>query len=150
MIKNNIWLLVRILLILISMISARNFLPAEPYAFNDPAPWHIPIIITLLVAAAIPFILSIPNIFRSPPSSTWHRPSWLHNPFEWDQPLLLFDLGAYCFLSGGVVCAITAFSTNPPNWAWEVPASIGAGMWIGVRVSMMIFRKQMEPRPRVK
>jgi hypothetical protein len=112
--------------------------------FLHPTPWYFLLEIGAFGVLAIPLVLSFSAASSRGPDK-WRRPSWFASPFEFKQPTLLFELGAHCLISYGVGCAIYGTLDTPIIWAWEIPFAAGCGIWLGVRVSMLVYRGRFEP-----
>jgi hypothetical protein len=139
---DNKWFYLRIGVVLLSFISARFVVtPLDP-DFLHPAPWYFPFEIAGFLALGMIFVNSF-QAFKSP-SEKWFRPSWFLNPLDRKQPLVSFDAAACCLISYGLGSAVMGMLSAPANWSWEIPLSGGCGVWLGVRLSMLVYRNQLE------
>jgi hypothetical protein len=78
-------------------------------------------------------------------ASVWRRPSWCLNPFQAKEPLQFFHLGAFHFMAGGVVGLAAALFRGPAGVPLAVSLiAIGCGIWLGVRLCMVVFRRKMQ------
>ena len=143
------WLYIRISAFLLSFLSAfASPMPVHlDYAHRAPASF----LLTLcgILAAGVLFVLSLSA--RSMPSSgLWKRPNWFVSPFDRKQPLVFFDFGAYCMMLYGLGGAVTSLLSNVNNWSWEIPVSAACGVWLGVRISVLVYRNQIERKDDVQ
>ncbi len=136
-------LYMRIAVTLLSCLSAYfAVIPSHPDFFH-PAPVTFVLEIVGIVAAGLIFVLSFSS--RSMLSSElWKRPSWYLSPFDRKQPIVFFDFASYCVASYGLGGAVVSTFGPRPNWSWEIPVSAGIGVWLGVRLSLLVFRGRME------
>jgi hypothetical protein len=141
--SSNRWLYVRMAIIILSALSARFVIMPQHPDFEHPAPWYFPFVIAGFMSLGIPFALSIQGL-SSRSSEKWQKPSWLVPPFSIKQPLVSFDMTAYCIIAYGFTSALMGLSTTPNNWSWEISVSAGIGVWIGVRLCMFIYRNRIE------
>jgi len=140
--KSPLWAAIRVAFLLLGLLQAPAFLKSMSGDFSKPS-WSFPFIMAALVAIGILFIFFIQTV--NPRSvSTWYKPSWFRNPFSYRQPLQLFDLAAFYFLSVGVGCLFVGLTREPANWVWELPIAIGCGAWLGVRLSVLVFADRFE------
>ncbi len=61
-------------------------------------------------------------------------PNWRDNPLDISRPLEGFHLSAWSFLAGAVALLVFGLFQKPTDWAWVLPASLGVGLLIGVRL----------------
>jgi hypothetical protein len=100
--------------------------------------WSFALKFSAIIVVAMVFIVGI-QASREKNKGRWPRLSWMENPFGLDRPLSGFDAISYYFLASGVSCAMFEFRSAPRTWAWEFPAVVGVGIWIGVRVCVKLF-----------
>jgi len=128
---------------LLSFVSAFFFvIPPHP-DFLHPAPFYFPFAIIAFLALGVLYVISIPATLKHV-SEKWQRPSWFLTPFNPKQPLVFFDFGAFGLMFYGLGCAVIGLSSAPTNWAWEIPVSGGCGVWLGVRLGMLVHRNRLE------
>jgi hypothetical protein len=149
--SRSFWLLVRICWVALGIFQSGWFLRAlASDDFSRPSLTFL-FEISAIVAIALFVLLGIQAARRREiTESKWLRPSWLENPFRYDQPILLFDAGSYYFLALALGCAFLGLSKTPTNWAWELPLSIGCGLWVGVRLVLIAFRTSFKPSARFR
>jgi hypothetical protein len=74
----------------------------------------------------------------------WRKPSWKINPFLVREPLQFFHCAAYFSLVTGIVACATSFCREMDVFPFAAALiGIGAGMWLGVRLSLFVFRRKM-------
>lgn len=139
--NKHIWLILRIAVLVAAMFQARSFVSHLNGDFSK-ANWVTFFVLIAVVALGVFFVISLQAANPFAPRQ-WRRPSWFSNPFVLGQPLVIFDFAAYYFLVLGVVSAILGTAVSPPNWAWEIPLSVGVGAWIGVRLCLAAFRERL-------
>lgn len=139
---NNRWLYVRIAIIVLSFFSAQfSAMPQHP-DFMQPAPWYFPLAIAGFMAFGVPFVL-VSQTLSNGSSEKWQRPSWFLPPFSYKQPLVSFDMTAYCIIAYGLSSAMVGLSNIPSDWSWEIYVSAGIGVRIGVRLCTFIYRDRL-------
>lgn len=75
----------------------------------------------------------------------WRRPSWSLNPFQPKEPLQFFHLGAFHSMAGWVVGLAAAVFRGPAGVPLALSLiSIGCGIWLGVRLCMIVFKRKMQ------
>jgi len=136
--RSGFWFALRVAMILVAVIQSWT---ASSWAAQFPSPsLSFPFLMGSICAVAIVALAS----FRRPPADEAHqaklRLSWFHNPLSLREPLGLFDLAAYYFIALGIGLAAISLSASPRNWAWELPLSVGCGVWLGVRLAARLFR----------
>ena len=136
-----IWLLVRIGLVIVGLLQSGLILQSlGGDDFSRPS-WSFPLEMTVIIAIGLVFVIGLQA--RSG-HKQWRRPSWYQNPLRFRQPVLLFDASSYYVLASAVGCAVLGLSRTPRNWAWELLLSVGAGLWIGTRLCLALFRGSFE------
>lgn len=80
------------------------------------------------------------------PFLKWRKPSWSANPYLFSEPIQFFHFAAFQILTFGISILVTLLFNNnssaAPLAAFFI--STGFGVWIGVRLCMVIIRKKME------
>jgi hypothetical protein len=75
----------------------------------------------------------------------WFRPSWRLNPFNGQQPLQFFHLGAYVFLAHGIVVLVRLAVSQVAFYVEAlVPLAIAVGVFLGIQLVMLVFSAKME------
>src|ERR1700722_10172314 len=86
---------------------------------NDPIPWFIVPFAFFGFFLGL-FIQAWIGIFRAGTRYVWRRPSWyanpFTNPFTNTEPLQFFHMGAFCFMSLGIVALIFG---SWSSWNWH-------------------------------
>jgi len=141
----RLWLWVRVAIVAIGGISGFSFASPEAVAQSN-LNWGACVLIFLVVPFGLLFVIGI-QAFNPMSATTWRRPSWYINPFLFSEPLQFFHFGAFYFIAGGLVGVATlpfrGFSAAPLAFSL---ISVGLGMWLGVQLCMITFRKKMEVR----
>lgn len=137
----NIWALIRVALVLFTAV-ATFFVPLGPQA-KPPISWPALAAIFVSCSLGLLFVFGIQAI--NPQSAkVWRRPSWALNPFNFQEPLQFFHLGAYVGLADGIVTfARVAYSSTPFYAEALVPLVIGLGILVGLQITMVVFRSKM-------
>lgn len=78
-----------------------------------------------------------------PKDLKWNTPSLRYNPFMGSEPLVQYQISAYVFISLGAGSAVVGMLETPENWMWVLPMSLGIGIWLGLKLSMVMFRKRL-------
>jgi hypothetical protein len=92
--------------------------------------------IAMLVGFGTLFILRGPRL-------DWQPPSWERNPFNFTHGEQFFHLGAFVMLSTGAAMVVRALATTgkvTPDTL--VPISMGAGVWLGLRILTAAYNRQ--------
>lgn len=140
--KKPLWVVLRVVILLLGLLQSRTFLESMGGEFSKPS-WSFPFVMVGLVSIGILFIFFIQT--TNPRSvDKWYKPSWFRNPLNYKQPLQLFNLAAFYFLSVGVGCLFIGLRREPTSWAWEFPMAIGCGAWLGVRLCVLVFSDRFE------
>ena len=140
--KSSFWIVVRVTLLLAGLFQSAYFLRSVHGDFSKPS-WSFPFAMAGLVAIGILFICFIQTV-NPRALDKWAKPSWVLNPFNYKQPLQLFDLGGYYFLSIGIGCLVLGLAREPKTWLWEMPLGIAVGVLAGVRLCVLIFSDRFE------
>ena len=140
--KSPFWVALRAIILLLGLMQSATFMRSMNGDFSKPS-WSFPFVMAALVALGILFIFFIQTV--NPRSiSKWYRPSWFRNPFNYKQPLQIFDFAAFYFLSVGFGCLFFGLTRDPTSWVWELPIAIGCGAWLGVRLCVLVFADRFE------
>ena len=140
--KVNKWFCIRMTLVLAGGYSGLSITSPDVVASSN-VDWEACLIIVLFAPLALLLVVGIQAI--NPCSAkVCRKPSWTINPFLFKEPLQFFHLGAYHFMAGGIVGSLSLFyrGTEAAPLAMLM-LSIGAGVWLGVQLCILIFRKKM-------
>ena len=90
-------------------------------------------------------ILTLPSgrawrILRRYAGKVWHRASWISNPFNLRDPIQFFHFGAIITIAQGVVILARVLLTSFPFYVEVVPLAMGLGVWVGVKVVVVLYR----------
>lgn len=140
--KSPIWLGARIAMLFLGMWQSSRLFRSMHGDFSKPS-WQFALIMICLVAFGILLVFFIQTINPSSPSR-WYKPSWFRNPFNYKQPLQLFDMGAFYFLATGLGCLSLGANDVQFKWLWELPTSIGIGMWLGTRLCVLVYSDRFQ------
>jgi uncharacterized membrane protein (DUF4010 family) len=138
------WSVVRGALIVAGLVQSKSMIASMGQEFRESS-WSFPLVMTAICAFALLFLIGIQAKRVRQSEEKWQRPSWFQNPFNYKQPLQFFDAISYYAFALAAGCAFFGLSTPPISWAWELPFSVGLGLWIGVRLSLIAFRESLEP-----
>jgi hypothetical protein len=100
-----------------------------PDDFSQPPKWYFPFVLSgfaLVSVVAWQILCS---------DRDWHRPSWTANPFNQSTPLEGIHLTGWSFVAGALGLLVANLFHQSTDWAWVLPACIGAGLLVGVRVA---------------
>ncbi len=140
----RIWVVVRWTIIAASAVSAL-FTPLRPQALPVIG-WDSLLAIFLFCVVGLAFLLGL-QVINPYSAKVWLRPSWQLNPFNFQQPLQFFHLGAYvCIASGLVVSARLVVSQVPFYVEALLPVTMGIGFLLGIQLFTLVFRAKIEHR----
>ena len=92
--------------------------------------------VAMLVGFGVLFMLRGPRF-------EWQSPSWEKNPFNFAHGEQFFRLGAFVMLaSGAATLARTLVTTGKLTPDALAPSSIGIGVWVGLRLLTVAYRRQ--------
>jgi len=138
------WVVVRWTIIATSAFGAL-FTPLRPQA-SPTIGWGSLLAIFLFCVVGLAFVLGL-QVINPHSAKVWLRPSWQLNPFNFQQPLQFFHLGAYvCLASGLVVLARLAVSQVPFYVEALLPVVMAVGFLLGIRLVALVFRSKIEHR----
>ena len=109
----------------------------DPKQFPNPS-WSFPIKMIAIISVAIIFLIGVQDAHKGA-ETKWPKPTWFENPFGIDRPVSMFDAGSYYMLAAGLSGAVLELRATPRTWAWELPLSIGIGLWLGAKCCTMLF-----------
>lgn len=138
-----LWLGVRIVVLLVGLLQSPFFAKSLRGDFSKPS-WTFALEMVFFVCLGIFLIIFIQSS-NSRSSPVWIKPSWFVNPLNYKQPIQIFHMGAFYFLAVGAGCFFLGVYRTEISWLWELPASVGFGMWLGVKISTKIFRSKFNP-----
>ena len=143
--KGAFWFTCRVILILMSIAFTPFYMRSQSGDFPEPSLRFL--VGMIAICAGTVFLLAAFQSFNKNDQREWYRPSWFKNPFAFNQPLQTFDSGAYDAMALGAGSLVAGLLSAPINWAWELPMSIGLGLWIGVRFCLVIFKNRIVEWP---
>ncbi len=79
-------------------------------------------------------------------AKVWLRPDWKLNPFSLSQPLQFFHFSGWYMLASSLQLMPAAIKGNEESmYLAASTASFGLGMLVGVRLSVLIYRRKFDP-----
>jgi hypothetical protein len=115
------------------------FTPLEPKA-NPAINLSALGVIFVFTILALLFVVGM-QVVNPLSAKVWHKPDWNRNPFNLKDPIQFFHLAAYImFAQGAVVLSRLLFSNIPFYLESLVPLVIGAGVLIGIKLAMHLFK----------
>ena len=143
MANDHKWLYARIGLVTVGGLSGISITSPEVVAKSN-VDWSACVVLFLVCPFMLLFVVGIQAV-NPLSAAVWRKPSWYINPFLVKEPLQFFHLAAFHFMVGGLV----GIATLPFRSASAAPLaisllSIGAGVWLGVGLCMLVFSKKME------
>ena len=150
----NTWFKIRLALIAIGF-AAGMFLPwnETATAFGEMPREMLVLVLILSVGGVLlsPIILLfVIGIQSTNPFSDrrWTRPAHRSNPFRFGNPLLFFHFAAYFTGAQALGVLVSALWWGPYAAAMGALGIAGAaGILLGVRLSMRVFKRKMEDAP---
>lgn len=138
----SVWKWFRLAAISLVLI-AGCFVPLGPRA-SPPLAWYVPMVIFVFCPIAMVLVVGVQRV--NPRSAhVWHRPSWTGNPFNFRDPIQFFHFAAIITIAQGVVILARVSLTSFPFYVESlVPLAMGLGVWVGVRVTMALYRSKFE------
>jgi hypothetical protein len=131
---------VHLCLIAVGLIQGPQLVASlDTHEIREPS-WKFAIEMIAIVAAGVVFVVGF-QAARRAPAADWPRPSWFENPFGRDRWVPLFEATSYYMLAAGMSSAVLELRGTPRTWAWEIPAAIAAGLLLGARVCLLVFRQ---------
>jgi hypothetical protein len=146
--RNWLWLSFRIAWMIIGLFQGPYFVSELGSDDFLKASWVFPFKMIGVVSIGLVAIIGI-QASRTM-ERQWPRPSWFGNPFGLDRPLSIFEAGAFYLFAVGISSAFVGFRSTPRTWAWELPVSIGVGLWLGTQVCLLAYSKCFQPKPNVE
>lgn len=140
--RKQLWLAVRIGILVIAFVQGLFFMNTMPGDFSKPV-WSFFVKMSAMVGVVVAIGLSL-QMARMDSGEKWLRPSWFISPFNVRQPLIVFDFASYFFLAMGVGCFVSGIFHENLRWMWELPAAVGFGAFLGVQVVMFLYKNSFE------
>ena len=135
------WLYVRLAIIAIGVVS--QFFASSNE--NQEAPeviWTFVPVGFIFGVVGLQFIIGL-QAFNPMSAKNWLRPSWQHNPFNFKQPLQFFHFGGWFMLASSLPYLPEVIEGNQESMFLAATlASFGLGMLLGVRLSVLIYRRK--------
>lgn len=134
------WLYVRLLFITAYVIP--QFFTVSHFSIETPPlEWQSVLIIFIFGIVGLQVIIGF-QAFNPMSAKVWLRPAWKHNPFNVKQPLQFFHFGGWLILADSLPGFLSVRESNVDNMFLAIQTSFGLGMLIGVRLSVLIYRKK--------
>ena len=144
--RNWLWLSFRIAWIILGLIQGPYFVAAlDADRIRRPS-WAFAIEMIGIISIGVIALVGIQAGKRAT-TAKWPRPSWFENPFGLDRPVSIFEAGAYYVLAAGISSAVVELRSTPRTWAWEILVSSGIGLWLGVQICLIAYRKCFATSP---
>ncbi len=141
--KTKKWIFVRIGLIAASAVLCliRGPVSASAEPPIDMSALAIGLIFGII---GLQFVLAIQFVNKKS-DEYWKYPSWSENPFQIKQPIQFFHLGAWLFMTSSIVSVLLTWFKSPKFILDALmPLFIGVGLFIGVHLSRVLFRRKFE------
>jgi hypothetical protein len=142
--QDRAWFLLNVAIIASCAIVAplQVILSGAPPGF-DKGSWSFPWLIGGFSLFAVVILVGMQAI--NPWSEgRWMRPTLYTRPLRFDEPLQTFYMGALCAMAAGVGYLVLGRFDASVRWLWELPLSVGVGVWLGVRLCIWGFPKRFE------
>ena len=138
--RANVWLVVRVLLLVLGMLSVSSFVPGPQSPFHGGS---ITLLLVFFVFGVISmvFILGLQAI--NPRSAmVWAKPDWHANPFSLKQPLQFFHMSAYYLITAGVGASVLTYIKHLTGLEPLLPIVLGVGVLVGLRFCTLLYRRK--------
>ncbi|NGN97620.1 hypothetical protein G5S52_08040 [Grimontia sp. S25] len=135
------WLYVRLIFIAAGVVS-QLFVSPNGATEAPPVMWQFVPVAFIFGIVGLQFIIGI-QAFNPMSAKVWLRPAWKYNPFSLKQPLQFFHFGGWFILAGSLPYLPAALEGSEESmFLAATPAAFGLGMLVGVRLSVLIYRRK--------
>jgi hypothetical protein len=140
----NIWLVCRAVVLLLGALGANSFVPGPQSPFAGGST-------TLLLAffgfgvIAMVFVVGLQAV-NPHSAAVWTKPDWRVNPFSLKQPLQFFHLVGLFFIVTGMAAVVITLLKHLVGLEPLLPIALGAGILLGARCCMALYRRKFSPR----
>lgn len=132
------WLYVRLILLAAGVLP-QFFASSSGAQEAPPVMWQFVLVAFLFGIIGLQFLIGL-QAFNPMSAKVWLRPAWKHNPFNLKQPLQFFHFCGWFMLASSFPTAIEGSKESMLLAA--TPAAFGLGILIGVRLSVLIYRRK--------
>ncbi|TDN64963.1 hypothetical protein C8D83_10234 [Halothiobacillus neapolitanus] len=73
-------------------------------------------------------------------------PNGCENPFASGQLLSTYDAASVNIMGYALGCMTMELLETPVTYYWQIPILLGAGVWLGVRLSVFVYRSEISNR----
>ncbi len=141
--QKNKWFWIRIIIVIMGSSSGLSITSLEILESSN-VDWIACLALLLFIPFGLSFVIAI-QAFNPLSAKIWRKPSWYLNPFIFKEPLQGFHLIAFHFMFAGIVACMTLVNRGKEAAPLALSLlSIGIGIWLGVQLSMLLFKKKME------
>ncbi len=134
----NLWVAVRVGAMVLAAIVAWRVPLRAP--FDPPLNWPALWIIFAFFPVVLPIIIGLQR-FNPRSGKVWRRPSWKVNPLSFRDPILILHFAAILAITQGITVLSRLLLTARPIFIESlVPLAMGAGAWLGVRLTIVIYK----------
>lgn len=138
------WLYVRLAIISVVVVPSL-IAPANENQEIPEITWEAVPIAFIFGIVGLQFIIGI-QAFNPMSAKKWLRPGWRNNPFNLKQPLQFFHFGGWFMLAGSLTYLPTVIGGSQGSMVlMAMPASFGFGILLGVKLSVLIYRRKFDP-----
>lgn len=137
------WLFVRLIIIAIAVILAL-FFPVNAFQETPDMAWVSVLVVFIFAVVSVQFVIGI-QAFNSMSAQKWIRPGWRNNPFNLKQPLQFFHFAGWFMLASSLSYLPEGFGGAHDSMVLvAMPASFGFGILMGVKSSVLVYRRKFD------
>lgn len=137
------WLYVRLAVISV-VVMLQFFSPASEYQETPDISWVSVPIVYIFAIVGIQLVVGI-QAFNPMSAKNWLRPGWRNNPFNLKQPLQFFHFAGWLMLASSLSYLPAGVGgAQGSMFLVAMPASFGVGTLMGVKLSVILYRRKFD------
>jgi hypothetical protein len=139
-VRMNVWLLVRVAVIMLGVLGTSPFAPGPQSPF---AGGSVMLLLMFFGFGVIATVLVVGLQAVNPRSAAvWIKPDWHGNPFSLKQPLQFFHMTGFYFIVVGLAAIALTQIKRLAGLEPFLPVALGAGILAGIKFCAALYRRK--------
>lgn len=146
MLKNTSWKYFRIIALCTSCVAGLLLPRPEGGDYIHSASLFFALELIAISMMMVFALVSLRVLRSSAHDEPLRLPYWRENPLASGQLLATYDAASINIMGYALGCMTMELLQAPVTYFWQIPVFLGAGGWLGVRLSIFIYRSEIAKR----